>query len=476
MDRRVLVLKHVGSGTTEDALLALEQRGWEWYQQASQENTLFSTLPSRSLTVEGTTFLGAWHTLAYNALQTVAQRCGFDQLLDPLLLDLAIIRLVEPTSKLRALKLMHTYFGIRYAPRTLYRGLKQMVRHKEMVERIAVCYAKDKLNDPLTMVLYDVTTLYFETFKADDLRVPGFSKDNMAQQPQIVVGLLVTREGFPLGYEVFPGNTFEGKTMLPILEKFIAAHGVAMPTVVADAAMLSEKLLEQVTQKGMSYIVGARLANSSSVLIEKISNDLGQRNGAIMRVPSPHGEMVCSFSLKRYRKDKATLEKQVSKAKALVEKGEPGKRSRFIKRKSGKGGYLFDDDLLHKATRLLGIKGYCTNIPATVLTDDQLIARYRDLWQVEKAFRMSKNDLAARPIYHQTEMAIRSHILICFVAMIMGRSMELATATPLRQIIDALWAVTDARLFHQTTGTEDQLRSPVPPYTHDLLAKMEMSY
>ena len=132
--------------------------------------------------------------------------------------------------------------------------------------------------------------------------------------------------------------------------------------------------------------------------------------------------------------------------------------------------------LLLKATSLLGIKGYCTNIPEKDLSSMGVIARYHDLWQVEKAFRMAKNDLAARPIYHRTEMAVRSHILICFAAMIMGRTMELATNKPLRVIIDALWAVSDARLFHQPTSTEHRLRSPVPPSTLELLRKLNMSY
>ena len=475
-DRRVRVLKHIGSGRTEEELIVLEERGRQWYRLTSGQDSIFAAPPTGQLTVEGTTFLGAWRTLAHDTLKAVAGRCGLEALGDPLLVDLAIMRLVEPGSKIRALALIEEHFGIRYAPRTLYRGLASMVLHKQAVEHMAVSYARGKLGDTLALVLYDVTTLYFETFKADELRVPGFSKDNMSQQPQIVVGLLVTREGFPLGYEVFPGNTFEGKTMLPMLEAFVAAHGVSMPTVVADAAMLSCTLLEQITGKGMSYIVGARLGNSSPKLTKAISAALDQRDGAVVRVPSPHGDMVCSFSAKRYGKDKRTLEQQVAKAHILVGKGEPGKRSKFVKRAAAKDHYVFDDQLLSKATSLLGIKGYCTNIPRTELSDDQVIARYHDLWQVEKAFRMAKSDLAARPIYHRTQMAIRSHILICFVAMFMGRAMELATATPLRRIIHALWSVSDARLFHQLSPTEDRLRSPVPPSTLALLKKLDVSY
>lgn len=475
VNRRVRVLKHIGSARTEEELIALEEKGRLWYRLSCEQDTLFTPASGR-LIVEGTTFLGAWRTLAHDTLKAVAQRCGLDALGDPLLVDLAIMRLVEPASKLRSLALIETHFGIQYAPRTLYRALTSMVQHKQAVERIAVRYATDRLKDQLALVLYDVTTLYFESFKADELRVPGFSKDNMAQQPQIMVGLLVTREGFPLGYEVFPGNTFEGKTMLPMLDEFVAAHHVAMPTVVADAAMLSHKLLDEITARGLSYIVGARLGTSPLKLTAKISTALGQRNGAMIRVPSKHGDMVCSFSDKRYRKDKRTLDAQVAKAKSLVNKGEPGKRSKFVKQASGKDGYVFNEELFNKATSLLGIKGYCTNIARKELSDAEVIARYHDLWQVEKAFRMAKNDLAVRPIYHRTQMAVRSHILICFVAVIMGRSIELATGKPLRRVIDELWAISDARLFHEHSRTEDRLRSPVPPSTTELVLKLAMSY
>ncbi len=475
VDRRVVVLKHIGSARTEQELVALEENGRQWYRLSQEQDTLFAR-STEALVPDGTVFLGTRHDLAHDTLKAVATHCGLDALCDPMLIDLAIMRLVEPTSKLRAIGLIETYFGVQYAQRTLYRALSSMVLHKQAVERIAVQYAKEQLGDQLTMVLYDVTTLYFESFKADELRIPGFSKDNMAQQPQIVVGLLVTREGFPLGYEVFPGNTFEGKTMLPMLEAFVAAHGVTMPTVVADAAMLSHTLLTEITARGMSYIVGARLANSSPKVTKAISASLDQRDGALVRVPSPHGDMVCSFSAKRYKKDKRTLEQQVAKAKTLVQKGEPGKRSKFVKSKGSKDGYEFNEALLLKATSLLGIKGYCTNIPEKDLSSMGVIARYHDLWQVEKAFRMAKNDLAARPIYHRTEMAVRSHILICFAAMIMGRAMELAANKPLRVIIDALWAVSDARLFHQPTSTEHRLRSPVPPSTLELLRKLNLSY
>src|SRR5690606_2381543 len=316
VNRRVVVLKHMGSAHDQAGVDQLVEQALAWYEGQPQ-GTLFPTAGKPSLVVEGTEFLGSWHTFAHGVLSKLAEHCGFHALGDALLQDLAIMRLVEPASKLRSLHLLDEYFGIHHARRAFYRRLAQMAALKERAEGIAVRYAKDSLCDGLSLVLYDVTTLYFETFTTDELRVPGFSKDNMPQQPQVVVGLLVTRSGFPLGFEVFPGNTFEGKTMLPILEAFIAKHEVSTPTVVSDEAMLSQDLLKEIAQRGMCYIVAARLANAALALIDDVSKAREKRDGRSIRLPSLNGDMVCSFSSKRYKKDRHPLVKAIAKVELM---------------------------------------------------------------------------------------------------------------------------------------------------------------
>lgn len=471
---RIHVLKHLGSAHDQRAIEELFAKAKRWYLDNPGEDTLFPVEEQQPLIREGTQFVGTLHSLTYTVLQRVAQQCGFSALEDALLVDLAIVRLVEPTSKLRSLTLLQEYFGIHHARSSLYHRMQDMALRKEQAESIAVAYAKDALKDGLSLVLYDVTTLYFESFTADELRVPGFSKDNMHQQPQIIVGLLVTRKGFPLGYEVFPGNTFEGKTMLPVLEAFMAKHKVETPTVVADSAMLSDPLLKQVAERGMSYIVAARLASASEDLVNLVCKRIVKKDGRTVRVSSPHGDMVCSYSTKRYRKDKAMHEKDLAKAKNLIAKGEPGKRAKFVT--GGKKGYVLDNQRVERTKRLLGVKGYCTNIPKDKLDNRAIIARYHDLWQVEKAFRITKSDLAARPIFHRVEPAIRTHLLICFIALVMARSMELRTQRSLRNCIDALWKVTDATLYHPETPKTITIRSNIPDETGQIMRKLKVPY
>ena len=472
---RIEVLKHVGSAHDQAGVQDLVRAAQRWYSENPGEDTLWAASNTEvPLVLEGTEFLGAMHALAYETLGKAAEQCGLHALADSLLLDLAIIRLVEPTSKLRSLALLEEYFGIRHARSTFYSRIQDMTQRKPEVELLAVSHARNALKDGLSLVLYDVTTLYFESFKADELRVPGFSKDSMHQQPQVVIGLLVTKDGFPLGYEVFPGNTFEGKTMLPVLDQFMAKHDVTTSTIVADAAMLSSTLLQQVVARNMTYIVAARLASSSEELVDQVCKRLVKKDGRTVRVKSPHGDMVCAFSSKRYKKDKATHEKDLAKANLLVAKGEPGKRAKFVK--GGKKGYTLDVQRVKRAERLWGIKGYCTNLPREQLDNKTVIARYHDLWHVEKAFRMAKSDLAARPIFHFKEVAIRVHLLVCFIALVMARSIELKTGLSIRAVVDALWKVTDATLYHPTTQKRITIRSNIPDQTEQILRKLKTPY
>ena len=197
--RRVVVLKHLGSAHNEDELAAMVDGARLWIARSSAQHALFEAQPRRTVALATTQYMGATHALAYEVLHKAAQRCGLDALGDELLLDLAIMRLVEPGSKLRAIEHLKEFFGRHHAERTVYRALRRMVEHKDPLERIAVGYARDRLRASLNMVLYDVTTLYFESFRSDELRTPGFSKDGKPQQPQIVLGLLVTTEGVSLG-------------------------------------------------------------------------------------------------------------------------------------------------------------------------------------------------------------------------------------------------------------------------------------
>jgi len=475
-NRKMVVLKHFGSAKTVEELDALREDAHVWLEKYTKQPSLFTRKDgSRILHLGVNRCVGIRYSCAYIVFTEILKHIGFSAFNNRLLLDLVIMRIFEPSSKLRAIELLDRYFGVAYAQRTLYRELPKLVRYKKKAEEIAVSFAQKQLSCDFSFVLYDVTTLYFESFKADDLRKCGFSKDNKHAQPQVVIGLLVNADGFPLQYDIFAGNTFEGKTMLPVLRTFMDTHNTNTCCVVADAAMMSLQNINELKKEGFQYIVGARVANLSPRIIDIIADTLKeQRDGTSVRISTPHGDMIASFSSVRYRKDKSDMEKQITKAKNLVAAQEPGKRSKFIM--STVKEYALNEELITKTKKLLGIKGYYTNIAQNKMSDAQVIAHYGSLWHVEQAFRMSKNDLVVRPIFHYKKDSIKAHLVICFISLAVGKFLELKSGISLRRIVDLLKQVQDARIMNTQTNEEILLPAFVSQDTKYILEKLGVSY
>ncbi|WP_227870873.1 IS1634 family transposase [Orrella marina] len=465
---RCEVVKHMGSAHDDSTLQTLLAEAHRYAEAHCVQPSLFAEelAPPPAVDMRHASVIGVTHQFARSALLVCAKRCGLSELHE-LYLDLALMRIIEPASKLRTLQRLQEHFDVRYAERTVYRLLPRLVEQQPHIESAAIALVQNELKEPLNLVLYDVTTLYFESFKEYDFQRPGFSKDNKPQQPQIVIGLITTTSGFPVMHEVFEGNTFEGHTMLDILRRFEQRVGSACkPVIVADAAMLSTENMHQLQQQGYRYIVGARLANHSKAFIDQIDAKMPRIDKAVRRFSHTlrnskvqvDVSIVCQFSDARYKKDKRELEKQVSRARALLDRDEPGRRARFIKKSNSKGQFEFNDELNEKAQTLLGIKGYVTNISPQDLSDEDVVRHYHDLWHVEQAFRISKSDLQARPIYHRTQDAIRSHIVTCFMALMMAKYLEIKTSVSIRRIRDELWKVHDVRIRDDRTGFVHPLR------------------
>jgi hypothetical protein len=465
---RSKIIKHIGSSKDAEEISALVQKAKQWVNGKTAQIPLFTEPQQKILIADRGECIGVTHQFARQFLLGCINECGLSDL-PPLLLDLAIMRLIEPASKRRTIELLSHYFGIVYSQR-IYRNIPKLIKQKPLVESCAYTIAIEKFKEPFYFVLYDVTTLYFETFQSDELRIPGFSKDNKSQQPQIVVGLLVTQSGFPLAYNVFPGNTFEGKTMLPIVENFIGEHKETKPIIVADAAMLSEERLAELKQKNISYIVGARLASASLDLIQQIHAALQNNNGATGRFASLHGGLVCDFSIKRYKKELHDLNKLISKAEELIAARSSGKKAKFVK-KISKESVELNKPLIEKRKLLLGIKGYCTDISEKDLFNEKVISHYHHLWRIEQSFRMSKSDLETRPVFHRKQDAIRSHVLICFVALMIEKYLELTTKLSLRDIRFLIWNITETHIQDKLTQEVFVFRSPAKDIMNSPLAK-----
>lgn len=472
-----IIVRHIGSSHTDEELAVLYQEAEIVREQLSLQPSLFSALekPSKILHEDHLQLSSVTHLFAYKALKKCSQLCGL-AFLHPLYQDLALMRIVEPASKLRTIELLANYFGISHAERSVYRLLPKLLDHKNDIENAAYQTAKAHFGESFAVVLYDVTTLYFETHEPnDELKARGFSKDDKSKQPQIVVGLLVTLQGFPLRHEIYKGNTFEGHTMLDVVKQFQKLHTNSKPIIVADAAMLSQENMQLLETDGYQYIVGARLANAPKTFIESITSCLERQDGDIIRLSYPKRsyDVVCSYSEKRAKKDKYEFDKQMTKSLEMISQQEAGKRAKFVKKSEDhKDSLILNEELREKSEQLIGIKGYCTNIPEDVLLNDQVIEYYHSLWHVEQAFRMSKTDLQTRPIYHYEHEAIKAHVLVCFMGLIMGKFLEIKTGLSLRKIRDLLWNVQEAHIRDTLTGKCITLQTNISDFNESRLAEI----
>jgi hypothetical protein len=421
---KIVRIIHIGSAHTEEELkilLALAHKRLQTNQLA-----LFpETQPSLRVGIKR-----SFSDLLWNILREQYHKMGFSKLNDEAFEALCLARIVEPTSKIDSLRVLEDLGVGSIDQNKLYRSLAKAAEQDYRKTISQTCFEHASGHD-LTLILYDVTTLYFEVQKEDDYRKPGLSKERRLE-PQIIIGLLVDQNGFPLGLHSFEGNKAETKTILPVIEAFKAQHGLTKVTIVADAAMLSATNLAALTEAGYTYIVGSRL--------HKVPYDIAeyQKTGEMsdQQIVVSHQEgyrVIYQYRAKRAALDLRNIEKQVAKAKKALSGQIPANRTKFLSIKA-KSKQL-NQKLIDKARALAGVKGYVTNLD---ILDQEVIASYHQLFHVEATFRMAKSDLKARPIFHRKRDAIEAHLTIVFAALAIGRNIEYKTGISIKQFVKLL--------------------------------------
>ena len=361
-------------------------------------------------------------------LGKIFDEIGFNQITSPLFKPLVLSRIENPSSKLKTTDYWLKYYDQQVDVVNIYRYLDKLHdEQREKIQKISFDHTQKILGGTIRMVFYDVTTIYFEAEKEDDLRKTGFSKDGKHQHPQIVLGLLVSRGGYPLAYDVFEGNKYEGETMLPIIDSFKEKYGFEQVTVVADAGLLSHKNIEELERKSYHYILGARIKNEKEHIKKQILS-LMLENGQCTSIKKSDGStLVISYSQSRANKDQHNRERGLKRLEKLLANGKLTKSSlnnrgynKYLKME-GDIKVCIDKAKLDLDKQWDGLKGYQTN---TELTASETIENYQHLWRIEKAFRISKHDLKIRPIYHRLEKRIASHICLSFVAYKVYKELE----------------------------------------------------
>jgi transposase len=361
-------------------------------------------------------------------LGSIFNEIGFNEIGDFIFRQLVIARLCFPVSKLKTTDYLEKYNSISLDIDNVYRYLDKLYNtQREQVQKISYAHTIKILNNKISIVFYDVTTLYFEAEQEDELRKTGFSKDGKHQHPQIVLGLLVSIGGYPLVYDIFEGNKFEGHTMLPVIEGFKSKYKLDKLVVVADSGLMSAANIDELQSKGYEYILGARIKNEKQHIQEKILA-LALKNGESSIVhKDKNSKIIISYSDKRAAKDKHNRQRGLQKLEKQIRSGKLTKANinnrgynKYLKLE-GKVEISIDKTKIEDAGRWDGLKGYITN---TDLNKDEIIENYGYLWKIEKAFRISKTDLQIRPIYHRLQRRIEAHICIAFVAYKIYKELE----------------------------------------------------
>jgi transposase len=445
------IVEHIGSAHTEAQVAALVQVTKDKISGDQQELDLQIPVPtdkpSPVLVPTGPVVTGSSSQLLWDVLEQAYGRIGFDRLGNDTFKRLVLARLVEPTSKADTIRVLEEIGAPAPSLRTIWRTLAKCIEDdwRDSFCRTAYAFAAAKAGPAgLSVVLYDVTTLYFEASDEDELRRVGMSKERRVD-PQIVVGLLVDSGGFPLEIHCFEGNKAETLTLIPVLQSFQERHQTRDLVVVADAGMLSAANLNALEDAGFSFIVGSRITKAPYDLaahFERHGNHFA--DGQTLESTRSMGSgaqardrrVVYHYSFQREKRDNYTLNKQIEKAEKVANGQRPLNRDRFVKLAGKKAGV--DWDLVERARELLGLKGYVSNIGPEVLDGPAVVAAYHSLWQVEKSFRMAKSDIRARPMFHHQRDSIEAHLTVVFAALAVARHLQDTTGISIKKLVQTL--------------------------------------
>jgi hypothetical protein len=416
----------------------------------------------------------------WEALCVAYQVLGFDTATDgdEVFRDLVLARIIEPTSKADSLRVLAETGVEPVDYRTVTRRLPMFAKPAVRQSSSAACATRAGLG-PASLVLYDVSTLYFETDTGDGFREPGFSKERRLE-PQITVGLLTDASGFPLAVEAFEGNKAETVTMLVVINAFKAIHNLSDVTVVADAGMISEANQIALQASGLSFILGTKIPHAPDLVTrwrrKHPDQDIG--DGQVFTQPWPATSAEKARGIPdqviyyQYRHDRARrtlrgIDEQIAKAQRAVDGHAPVKRNRFIKLTGATKSV--NRELESKARGLAGLKGYTTNL--TAVDADFVINAYHQLWRIEKSFRMSKHDLQARPIYHHKRDSIEAHLTIVFAALAVSHHIETQTGWSIKKFVRTArrYRTVQIRAGRQILTAAD----PLPDDLREAMAKID---
>lgn len=421
----------------------------------------------------------------------------FDRVLDgrgtAMLRDLVIARIMAPSSKRGSAAELEQHYGRSYPLDSVYRLMDSLHERLDVLKQIVLQATASLLGGHVQMMLFDVTTLYFESVDVDELRAFGYSKDQKYHCTQVVLALATDDDGLPIGYELFAGNTAEVKTLLACMQRWQHSLKIDKLSFVADRALCSRANLAALEAASWPYVVAMPLRRSLKEAEQAMV--LGTALAAPMEVD---GELVWSrefdwggrrlivtYSSQRAHKDRGDRQALLDRLNAKLGKSQAArvdKRTgeikppranaarlitnsgylRYVEQADAGGVFVLDEGKIAADAAWDGLHAIVTNDRTTGAA--QLLARYRRLWVIEESFRTFKHSLAVRPIYHFKPQRVEAHIGLCYLAFALTRHaqqrIKLAQqAMSVERIRGALHGVQASILEHRRTHAKYRLPS-----------------
>ncbi len=385
-----------------------------------------------------------------------------------LLKDIVLMRLAEPSSKLRAQQLLEERFSKTHDLDAMYRVMDKLFPKIGDMKIKTFQRAQKILPETVDILFFDCTTLYFESVETDDLRAFGYSKDHRFNTTQVVLALATNSDGLPIGYELFEGNKAEVKTLLECLTSWKTLFNIKSVCFVADRAMMSDDNLKTLEQEGHHYVIAAKLR----ALPEKLTTEIALENNYQMQMINDDFGWVGEFSYKERRlivsyktaranRDAYQRDQIVKKLKKRI--GDAGDTKKLITNQGVKkftstenAKTTLDQTKIEADAAWDGLHGVITNISKEDQHASIILGRYARLWKIEESFRINKHTLSMRPIYHFKPERIKTHIALCFMAFSVLRHMEyhikLTQKISLNAMLDELTHVQASYYRHAPTG------------------------
>jgi len=405
--------------------------------------------------------------------------------------SMVMARAFQPSSKLKTKKILEKHFDLDIPLHKIYRTIDILAEKQLNIKKAIAKKTFDLFDQNVDVMFFDVTTLYFESQSADELKEFGYSKDQKFKEVQVVLAMVTTTEGLPITYKLFPGNQFEGHTLIPIIEEMKGEFNIQKVFLAADRGMFNSKNLEEMDKRNIDYVVAAKIrsldkATKASILQgEAQPTVVGNEFHWVKKLPYGTRDLVISYSSKRAKKDKADRQRLLDR---LMKKVKDGKikmadlinnhGSKKYIRTDGKSKASIDQEKIDKEAEWDGLYGVITN---TNLTASEILERKHGLWQIEEAFRINKTTLKMRPIFHWTKKRIEGHICLCFItyAIVKGISFRLKKQKSQLSINNFLEALTDIQasvLVNKQSGKRYLMPSRLTTESEELLRVFKIKH